>query len=268
MLFLQVFKKDFIRSIASKGFWLSVLGVAFLVTITAYPTISYSNTIFSILRNGVMGNGTEMVISCVLPIIPFSLSFAFEWHEKAIYFHTIRSGLRLYTISKLVVSCISGFLVLFFGITASIPFLKILAPQLPFSDPVYLSDDFFWSSLLAEGHAVSGFLIFIVYYSLAGCLTSVSGLCFSTYIPNPFAALAAPMALYYTLMRIDFLSSAEGWLRLSKLDFLSPAYWINVPYHTDSWLLGIGIKFVVILLLSILLGIVTIKQIKRRVLNA
>ena len=105
----------------------------------------------------------------------------------------------------------------------------------------------------------------MVDYALSGCLTAVCAVWFSTYIPNPFAALAAPMAIYYTLIRINFLTNINGWLRNSSFGFLSPVYWINVTHPTTSPAYQLGIKFSTVLVLCLLMGVATICQIKRRV---
>lgn len=265
MKFIRLLKEDLIRAICSWEFLLSTLAVTILVTSSAYTMLPQSTSIIMLLYSGVRGNGVEVVVHSILPLIPFAMSFAFEWKEHSYLFYLVRVGPERYILSKLIVSAVSGFLVMMIGVFLSIPVLKLLVPEFPILSEIVFSD--FVTPLYEKGQIALALFIYIFHFALSGCLTAVCAVWFSTYVPNPFAVLVAPMAIYFTILRFDFLSSSVGILKNSPVDFLDPVYWINNTYATSSAAVALCTKGGTVLFLCLLMGFGAVRQMKRRVLN-
>ena len=62
------------------------------------------------------GGGLFIIVSGIIPIFPFAATYATEWEEKATGFWFVRTGVIAYSLSKILVSAISGFLTTAFGI--------------------------------------------------------------------------------------------------------------------------------------------------------
>jgi hypothetical protein len=265
MKFIRLMKEDWIRAVCSWGFFLSVIMVTILVTTSGYTMLPQSNSIIMLLYSGMRGNGVEVVVHSILPLIPFAMSFAFEWKERSYLFYLVRVGPERYILSKLIVSAVSGFLVMMIGVLLAIPALQLLAPELPILFENIFSD--FVTPLYEKGQIALALFIYIFHYALSGCLTAVCAVWFSTYIPNPFAVLAAPMTIYFTILRFNFLSASAGILKNSPLDFLDPVYWINNTYPTTSAAVALLTKGCTVLFLCLLMGFGSVRQMQRRVLN-
>lgn len=267
MKFFRLLKSDFQRAICSYSFLFATLGVTLLVSSSGY-TMIWGGSILEALQSGVWGNGVEIVINSILPLVPFAISFATEWKEHSYLFYISRVGVERYILSKLLVSAVSGFLVLLVGLSLSVPILKLLAPEYPMA---MAGHGVFVESLHLEGHVFAAFAAFIADYALIGWLTSVCAVWFSTYVPNAFATLAAPFMINFTLLRLDFLSDPVAGI-FTNFPILNPSYWVNCNYPP---LFGgqlsatneIGCRIVSNLILSFIMGFFTIRKTKRRVLN-
>lgn len=259
MKLLHLLYTDFKRAVFSKNFLYPCLIITILVISSAYGFIDRDVSILSLLKRGIRGSGTEIVITNVLALFPFSMSYASEQKENSSFFYIIRSGPEIYLISKLIISAISAFLVVLVGISLSVPFLMFFAPNLPFVNFQINGPQEFFEFLMADGHLIIGLLAFLIHYSLSGSVMAICAVWFSTYIPNAFATLAAPMAIYFSLLRIRILGNLPG--------VLNPVYWVNAPYDTGNIFSTIMLKLAITLIIGFVLGILALFHLKRRIVN-
>lgn len=109
---------------------------------------------------------------------------------------------------------------------------------------------------MMNGQYRKGFLLYIIHHSLSGAVVSVCALWFSTLIPNRYAAAAAPMILYFTLLRLTG--------RMDMLHFLHPLYWVNAVYSGETVLETILLKLAISAALSTVMGCFVKINIDRR----
>lgn len=267
MKLLKLLKSDFQRAVFSYRFLICTLLVAILVTagscIMLLDVAGANQDIISLIIWGLRGNGIEMLNLCIFPLVPFSLSFAMEWKEHSYLFYISRVGTERYILSKMIISAISGFLVLFIGVSLSVSWLKLLIPS--FDLTAVPNGDFFYTVFFERGQVVLGYFVFILNYSLIACLTTTCAVWFSTYVPNPLVVLAAPLLINFTLIRISDIYKIEGVF--DKYIFFNPLFWINTDYPTTSPIKQLGYRIGNVLLLSLIMGFFAVRKAKRRVLN-
>ena len=245
---------DLKRSILSWKFFLCAVCIAVMMFAAIKGMMNENGFIWYYMCLSLEGSGVMSMAMCVLPIFPFGISFASEWEQKAHGFWIIRSGVRAYAFSKIMISFLSGFFVVFVGMG-----LFVLC-MLPFA-PVYFVEYTVspYEILIAQGHAVKGILLYMAHQSLGGGLTAVSALCISTLFPDPFVTAASPLIVYFAILRLTE--------RLKLPFFLAPIYWINAIYCLETAWGSLGLKSVIVFVLCLLMGICIKKNIERRMLR-
>ena len=257
MRLLRILKNDCERAFGSKAFWLCTLAVPVFILITIAQQISFygANSLLFAVDSTLYGHGLDILLVQIIPLFPFSLAFARDWQDGATRYYTIRSGPTPYILSKFLVAMASAFLSLLLGILLSFPLVKAFFPQLPYI-PEYMEFDIFYNQLVMGGHPVLGYLSFSVHYALAACICAACAVWFSTYVPNPFAAAAAPMAIFFFIGRFNFLITIPR--------IIDPDFWLLAVYTGNyPFLHRIGVALV----LCGLMCFGTIRQMKRRVLH-
>lgn len=262
MKFLRLLKNDFQRAVFSYSFLVCALMATFLIVSSAATQIGYVDTLMGFLRRGMQGNGMETVLRQILPLIPFGMSFANEWNENAYRFYVSRVGPERYILSKIIITCVSGFLVLSLGAALAIPVLRVLFPEYPIVDIGYPN---FTLTLFQEGKVVLAYTAWIVNYALTTCFSSICAVWLSTYIPNPLAVLASPTLIYFTIIRIGTIYKIPGLF--DKYIFFNPIYWMNATYNTQLARVEIGYHLGNVLIIFVILSFFAVRKTKRRVLN-
>lgn len=252
---LHILWMDMRRSLLSFRLLASVLCVPFLILTAVWgmmedPLVSA----WYLARLALGGSGLVGMILCTLPVFAFGLSYAREWEEKAVRCQVIRAGTGRYALSKVLNCALSGFLTVFLGIGL---FVLIL---LPFCPP-HLPDSGGMSpyEILMGTHLIPGWLLYMAHHGLSGSIASVCALWFSTLLPNRFAAAAAPFILYFSILRLNFLTRLPAWT--------SPVYWISGVWEEETCLETIGYKLITALALCALFGIAARYHIERRLLH-
>ena len=236
----------------SYPFWISVIGVTIFMFFTAPQFLVNNTSIFDLLDILLQGSGLEILYFCVFPVFAFSLCFAKQWTERSAPYIIIRSGIKNYIYSKVFVSFLSGFMVLFIGINLFVILL------LPFK-PVFVENHtaFPYAVYLENGKNFLGIISLLIHFSLSGSLSAVCSLWFSTYFPNRFASAIAPLVINFTLIRI--------FNRIEIPEYLQPIYWWNAVYNTGNPESSFILKVLIIVCLCALLSVDSYKNIKRRI---
>lgn len=251
---LHILWADMKRSLLSLRFLCSVLAVPFLM-LTAVWGLREGSFVSAwyLARLALGGSGIEGMILCTLPVFAFGLSYAWEWEEKAMRYQVIRAGTGRYILSKVLNCALSGFLTVFLGIGL---FVLIL---LPFYPPHLPDSGITPYEILMGTHLIPGWLLYMAHHGLSGSIVSVCALWFSTLLPNRFAAAAAPFILYFSILRLNFLTRLPAWV--------SPVYWIGGVWSAGSCLETIGYKLVTALVLCALFSIASRYHMERRLLH-
>ncbi|SFQ31566.1 hypothetical protein SAMN05444406_12627, partial [Caldicoprobacter faecalis] len=108
--FFYLLAADLRRAILSIRFLLSACGVALVLFIASWGQIKFARDVLYPLGLGISGTASMLIIASILPLFPFATTFATEWQERAVRFWIVRTGIRNYSMSKVLVSAISGFL--------------------------------------------------------------------------------------------------------------------------------------------------------------
>lgn len=246
---------DMRRALLSWRFLFSACGVALMMFSAVPGLLKNASSIWYLMDLSLGGSGMASMILCILPVFAFGISFAKEWEEKAVNFWIIRTGVVRYTISKIIVSFISGFLTIAMGMAI---FIFVLRPWFPlFLD---LSADYSYEALMEQGHVFFGILLYVMHFGLSGALTAVCAMWLSTYLPNRFVATVSPVVLDFTVPRITG--------RMELPPYLNPVFWVEAIYSVPSPAATFLIKLVTILILCCLICIATILQMKRRIGHA
>lgn len=241
MKVLLLLKTDFMRMFLSKYMLFSVLGVTAMMFAGIAGWLKLDFSIWELMRNAIQGSGNEDLMLCVLPVIPFALSYAREKEENAVRYWVIRCGINRYACSRLIIGGIGGFLTVFLGILL---FVVILLPQIPvYEYPMWAE----YEILMQEGHFVAGIILFAAHHGISGMISAMCAIWFSTLLPNPFASAAAPLVLYVTLCR--FVSRVHF-----NPEYLDPVWWISGIYDADTPAQTILIKLVTAFTICLILG--------------
>src|SRR5699024_2194139 len=142
------------------------------------------------------GGGSLFLMTGILPLFAFSTTFASEWGQRAASFWIVRSGIRNYATSKVIASALSGFLTTSVGLSLYVFLMRMNYPL--FSNP---STGDAYASLLEFDMPIRYLLFHISHISLTSALFAVVALWVSTYLPNQFVTVAAPLVIYFVAHR-------------------------------------------------------------------
>lgn len=238
------------RAIFSIRFLASVLGVAVVLFLTSFGMIGPLSDVVSVVMTS--GSGNVILVVGVIPLLPFATTFASEWEERATGFWLIRSGVRTYSICKVVASALSATLTTFAGILL---YALVLLFKLPLFSVISTGDAYV--SLLEANQPVKYLLYSAAHLSLSSSLFAVAALWISTFIPNRFTALAAPAVLYFVVYRLIRFWDLPLYLNLGTI--------VEGTYDTGSPFGTLFFKFMTILILCVLMGYGIVGQVRRRV---
>lgn len=254
-LFTSLFIVDLKRAILSVRFLFCVVAIALVMLFSSSGVFLSASDSLGLLGFSLSGTGSIILILGILPLFPFSTNFSYEWEQKISRFWMIRTGITNYSLSKITVSAISGFLTTVLGF---ILFIFITLVKHPFFQHVSTGDAY--AVLLENNQPIKYFFYFITHYSLTSALFAVVALWVSSYIPNPFVAVSVPFVLYFILHRFTTLLDIP--LYLKAVVIVERIYDNGGPFAT------LLLKFITVVCLILFIGFATIKQIKRRVYKA
>lgn len=244
------------RGLFSRSFIVSCLGVTFLLFVAVGGMLQNESygSVWYFMGLALQGSGMASTILTILPIFAYGLSYAKEVEENALSFFVIRSGVTKYSLTKVIVAAMTGFFTLFVGIGL---FLLLLWIKYPFF--VNPSSYEAYDMLVNQGEALKGALFYLTHQGFVGAFVAVGAVCFSSFVPNAFTTAAAPMIIYFSLLRIT------SNMQLPMV--IDPLYWIAAVYGGIDATQSLLIKAFVTLLFCLIFGQITIWRIKRRVLN-
>ncbi|AEE96633.1 hypothetical protein [Mahella australiensis] len=251
-LFISLMKADLYRAILSFNFIISVAFIIFVMFISCSGFITDTADVMYLLGHALTGSGSTLFVLCIAPILPYGMSFASDTEDKATFFWVIRTGVKKYAISKFISSIIAGFLSVCIGIVI---FSLLMSVFFPLFNQISSGDSYI--ALLENNKPIMYILVIAVHYSLSAALFAGGAIAVSAFISNKFSVIAAPIVIYFVLMRLVTHASIPVFF---KPDFLVQSIYPNVS-PLEAFLYKL---MPVIVLLGILL-FVTVKQIKRRI---
>ena len=248
-LFYSLLSVDLYRSIFSLRFFLSVCGVALVMFLTVFKLLS--NDVLNLLGVGIGGSGTLILIVCILPIFPYATVYATEWEEQATGFWMVRTGIRNYSLCKIFASALTGFLTVAIGLLL---FVLIMLVNMPLFSSSSTGDAY--EVLLLSGSPVKYLFYFIAHHSFTGALIAVTALWVSTFVPNKFVAVAAPLVLSFVAQLITTTLDIPQYLKITTI--------VQGVYNAGSPASSLILKMVTVAVLCLLMGFGIVRQIRRR----
>ena len=244
------------RMLFSPSLWLGILGAfLWMFFLTLNGLVQRENTLVSSVITSVDLavdlNSSYIVLLGIVPIFPYALSLIQEWNEHATPFWMIRTGVTAYTVAKLVAVALSGFLTVFLGMILYIVVQHIFLPwgdmTNTFSRYNEASDSIFIYFLLVASHK-----------GASAMLVAVCALWITTYFSSAYAAIIAPNALYWIVMRIF------SYIPLPEI--LNPLYLLQAYGHgMYTWDVQYSMHWIIILVLCILMGMNTVGRMRKKV---
>ncbi|MBZ4665360.1 hypothetical protein [Mahella sp.] len=251
-IFISLLKADLNRALLSLNFVLSTLFIMLVMFISCSGFITGTSDVVYLLGHALSGSGSTMFILCIAPILPYGMSFASDMEDKVMTFWIIRTGVKKYAASKFVVSVIGGFLTVGIGIFV---FILIMSLFFPLFISVNTGDSY--ASLLRNNKTGLYILLIAVHYSLSAALFAGTAIAVSSFIPNKFTVLSAPIVIYFVLMRLTTYASIPNFL---KADLL-----VQSIYPDVSPIAAFLYKLIPVAGILGILLFVTIKQINKKV---
>ncbi|MCB8818088.1 hypothetical protein [Desulfosporosinus shakirovi] len=251
---------DFCRAFFSVSLLLAAVGMCaalFSSISTEVSSLAHGEKLDVLYLFRVAGMQGFSLLSVIFATLPYSTSFCTDWSNQFIRSSVIRTNINSYSISKVFTCAFAGGSAVAIG---EILFMLILHMKLPLVDseshmfanavsaPIY-------GSLLSDGNYIVYFAAQIVIVFFASAFFAVLALCISTYLPNVFVTMASPVLFFYFFIRIPQL------MGLSTLWFhkaLFGTFYPGRPY------LSLLYSIFICSLLCVLMGILIVRQIKRR----
>ncbi|WP_017473425.1 hypothetical protein [Amphibacillus jilinensis] len=242
-----------LRSILSARLLLCSILISLIVIATISSFLSSTYGSIDLLGMGLTGaHGNLMLVLGTLPLIPFTLSFASEWQERAVFPWVMRTGVTLYTLSKFLFSAISAFLTTVVGLVLVVVLLTL---WFPLNQGVYIEDAY---SVYVENNELIRYLvIYISHVALSSSIFAMIAFFVSTVIPQPIVVLASPAVFYFVWHRITSTLSIPGYLRA--------LYIFESIYDAGSPLRTFGLKLMIALIIALPLSYLSVYCVKRRV---
>lgn len=254
--FFSLLLADLRRAFCSRRFVFSVLGVTLAMLLVSFGLMSSTSDALYLM--GLSSHSETMaLILGILPILPFAVTFASEWEENSARFWLIRGGADEYAVCKIIASAVSGFLTTAAGMAVFILLMRLKYPLFTHAN----SGDPYALALLAGSSPmpVRYLAYYICHISLSAALFAVTALWVSTYLPNRFATVAAPLVIYFILFRLTTMLPIPDYLKISVV--------VQGGYPAGSPRATLLVKLLTVCILCVLMGFGTVRQIRRRMQN-
>lgn len=175
-----------------------------------------------------------------------------EVEEKVTPFWIIRIGSNQYASSKFLAAVLAGFLTVSISIVVFSFSMSLFFPL--FTD---VSDGSSYSMLLMNNIPVVYVIMTAIHYGLSAVLFAGGALTISTFIPNKFSTVAAPIVIYFVLMRLTDLAAMPP--------FLKPSILVQGISADVTPLVAFLHKIIPVFVILIILLFITTRQITKRV---
>lgn len=205
-----------------------------------------------------MSSGAFYVTFFILPVIPFSMTLAQDMEAHATPYWFVRGGVKSYVLCKLFVSALAGALTVGLGWVFFIFTNSLFVPM--FGSGTACEYDVIFQS----GRITTGWLCYIIHFALSGALIGMFGTFLTIFISNPVAAVAMPLSIFLTLVRLANSLASD----MDSHSILYPYSWISNIHHAptpEQVLLEKAILVTVLCALMCLFGYMAMKRRVERV---
>lgn len=257
-IWLRLWGQDMRMACCSIKFVLSVALIVLLsYTMTkvfiAFDLIDMYNLMY-------VGNSVHVMTICLIPSIPYALSYVVDVRNRMVLYEGARSGLTEYGISKFASAVLSGMLAY---ILASAVIIAIYALG---GMPLWTYDaqnGYAYQALLGDtvqnSHPVAALSLTVLHHALTAGM--FAGLAFgvSTIVPNIYVAMITPILLDSLYLRIYPFLHLPEWLGEIAL--------VQDVYDMGSVAATFFTKFGCTFAILATVGAVSLRMIRRRFMN-
>lgn len=235
-------KSDFKRCFTSPWFAIAIIGVIFSYFLGDWGDLQYNFKSIDIVNfldiSSNIGFFSELTIS--LSAIPFAMSFCEDWNSQFIKSLIVRGKIATYSISKVITCIVSSIATIFLGKGLLLIFLSFKLPIVSEQSANYRSfiDDTFGFLLVNENY-IMYFLIQIFFTAIICSIFALIGLIITTYLPNKFLAITAPMIIYFTVLQIANSLRVPDYMNPRKI--MIGQFSVGQAYANVFYVLIIGI---------------------------
>ena len=196
--------------------------------------------------------GNEILLLCFLICIVGG-SFLYCAEEKYGYlkFEIQRVGISVFTISKLIISVIGGFITAIVGVVISMCGIIVIL-FCKYEDKSLIWGEFDYLEYIVW--------VWIFQALLCGVLSAI-GFVVTTFVANYYIGMTAPLLLYYVILEL------EGWIQIPKLIEFTTVY-TQVRGIREGYLFYFVYAVLYTIGLCVLFYIIAKKQIQRRLEHA
>lgn len=144
-------------------------------------------------------DGMRKVI-LIFAAVPFNANFCIEYNSRVTNMCVLRSNIKKYVNSNLIMMIVSSFAVTFIGLWLATAILSLNKPfYIVCSDQ---TEPMPYGVFLKNGLPIVYSLIRIFIYSVSNSMWAVSGAAVSAIIPNSFVAICTPYIFSYIIEKI------------------------------------------------------------------
>lgn len=245
------------RAVWSKRFFLAVATLTMLVVAVLWKEgqLTDRNQLYLIIPD-LAFRGPSSSLYMIIAAIPFSTGFLEDWQHNTLIYNWVRSGITRYTHQMIVATATTGFLVVLISYAnIYILFRFVLSTS---GGTVGLPELSAQVRSVLELYAISPnlyFLLSALLLSVSGAFWSVYSMLSTTYLPNVFVAMAAPLFTSKLLVVIRSILRTPLFLHYDA--------YVSGSIQFDSWVTSFLVSVFVLLMLVILIGIWTSIRMKR-----
>lgn len=253
-------KMDMKRAVFSYKIILAFLGITLLWGINSKRFFNPEDLLYLFVYT--KGLSITTLLAVIISNVGYGTSFCEDYKHYAIRPIVIRSSIKKYVISKIIVCSIITMLIYVLG---TMLFVLITMKDLPLTaSSSTIVENIKSSSCFGFLLPENSFLVILIQCMLDGmccCTMSVAALSLSTFVPNEFIVLCIPLVMYYLqiFLFIDTL----------KLPAIFDFEQVFMACFTEN--INIGLFFlralIVFLFYHIVFGMLMYWKVKRRVAN-
>ncbi|MGI5986223.1 MAG: hypothetical protein ACOX7O_10290 [Oscillospiraceae bacterium] len=193
----------------------------------------------------------------MLAALPFAASYCIEDQSNMINFIVARADKKKYCLSKILVSAISGGLVLALGGLLLVLLLTIRIPLVTDDEVMLMTMNRYpFYTLLAKGNGAGYFAAMFYLAFLRGFLYAAAALTVSAYFTNKYVTVASPFIVSFLLIRAYNLLHIPGNFRLNLL--------LNARAGLGSDRATLLITSAVVLAIATICGYIFMRRVIRR----
>lgn len=269
---MDTFKTDLKRSLTSWGFIVGIIGIAVAAFLGVFDQILpiFQGQMVDGLADGysiqlsISSLQTDMML-LVLPILaalPFTTAFVDDQKSRYLREYLPRAGKRLYLVSRVVTTLLSGGLVLFLGVlVVCFVFALLFTPLelIPQGIENVVATDTAGELIDVVAQLTFTDLMGRAFlFFLSGAFWSLVGGLFATLTMSKYMAYASPFIFYYVLVILSQRYFTDAYV-------LNPQEWLN---PSELWNAGIWGAALLVGELVILVGLCYGFLMQRRIQDA